>query len=90
MAGRMKPAMLETHVRRLLRASRVDPHFMIRREIFPKASNVRRNAARRLLGLNFLGLPYRHLRRPELRRHAVRRGYLTAYMRMWRKKKPPE
>lgn len=82
----MKTAMLETHVRRALRASRVDPNFLLQYEIFPKHTSRRRNASRRLLGLNSDGRPYIRLRWPELRVHSTRRLYHTAYMRLWRKR----
>jgi hypothetical protein len=83
----MKTAMLETHVRRLLRASRVDPNFLLSYEVFPKQTARRRNASRRLLGFNGHGHPYVRARWPELRVHPTRRLYHTAYMRLWRKRR---
>jgi hypothetical protein len=82
----MKIAMLETHLRHLLRASRMNPGSFLRPEIFPKATNARRNASRRIFGLGTSGRPYRRHHWPEFRYHLTRRSYHTAYMRMWRKK----
>jgi hypothetical protein len=84
----MKTAMLETHLRHLLQASRVNPNFFIRPEIFPKTSAARRNASRRLLGVNSSGRPYARSRWPELRDHVKRssKSYHSAYMKIWRKK----
>jgi hypothetical protein len=78
--------MLESHLCHILRASRMNPGSFIRPEIFPKASNTRRNASRRIFGLGATGQPYRRFRWPELRYHCTWRSYHTAYMRMWRKK----
>jgi len=79
--------MLETHLRRVLRASRINPNFLIRPELFPKTSTARRNASRRLFGLNSFGRPYQHVRWPELRHHLDRgyKFYHAAYMRIWRR-----
>lgn len=79
--------MLETHLRLLLRASRINPYFLIRSEIFPKATNARRNASRRLQGLSSSGHPYRRNRWPELhhRPHHRSEFYHSNYMRIWRK-----
>ena len=78
--------MLETHLRHILRASHMNPGSFIRPENFPKASNARRNASRRIFGVAVSGRPYRRLRWPELYYHSTWRSYHTAYMRMWRKK----
>ena len=79
--------MLESHLRCILGASRINADSFIRPEIFPKASNARRNASRRLFGFSSYGKAYRRNRWPELRRHNTLRSYHTAYMRLWRKKK---
>jgi len=77
--------MLETHLRRVLSASRMNPHFLLQCEVFPKASNARRNASRRLHGLNSFGRRYRRARWPELR-HSSSRSYHSTYMKIWRKR----
>ena len=82
----MKTAMLETHLRRLLHASRVNPNFFIRPETFPKTSTARRNASRRLLGLNSQGRPSNRARWPELRLKSGPKSYHAEYMKIWRKK----